>query len=82
MSEEGNIYDPKGIVKSKYPSKDDYLGEKKEVEFTVKQSYEDTPASTLVCKHCGNDQFKVAQASYFTAVKCVNCEYEIWIHKG
>ena len=77
-----NIYDPKGIVNSDHPSQEDYLAEKKEIEFAVGQSYEDTPAKTLFCKHCGNDQFKVAQGDYFTAVKCVNCEYEICIHKG
>ena len=75
-------YDPKGIVKKEYASQEDYLKEKKEIEFNVGQCYENEPAKTLVCKHCGSEQFKVAQGSYFTAVKCVKCEYEICIHDG
>jgi len=77
-----SLHDPKGIVKTKYPNQGDYLEEKKEIEFNIGQCYEEEPAKTLVCKHCGSDQFKVAQGSHFTAVKCIKCEYEVCIHDG
>jgi len=76
------LHDPKKIAKNEYPTQEDYLEYKKEIEFNVGQCYEDEPAKTLICKHCGNDQFKIAQGSYFTAVKCVKCEYEVCIHDG
>ena len=77
-----DLHDPKKIVKIEYASQEDYLVEKKEIEFNIGQSYEETPAKTLMCKHCGSEEFKVAQGDYFTAVKCVKCEYEVCIHKG
>lgn len=77
-----HLHDPNKIVKRKSPSQIDYLDCKKDIEFNVGQSYEDENAKTLVCKHCESDQFKVGQGNYFTAVKCVNCEYEVCIHEG
>ena len=77
-----NIYDPKNIVKEEHPYQEDYLEEKKYIEFKVGQSYEKIPARTLYCKHCGSDIFKVAKGDCFTAVKCINCKYEVCIHDG
>lgn len=77
-----SLHDPKRIVKDEYPGCGDYLEEKEEIEFNIGQCYADEPAKTLVCKHCESDKFKVAQGDYFTAVKCVNCEYEVCIHDG
>lgn len=76
------LYDPKKIVKIESPDQDDYLEEKEEIEFNIGQHYKETPARTLVCKHCKNEEFKVAIDYCFTAIKCINCEYEICIHDG
>ena len=51
-------------------------------DFHIGQCYENTPAKTLICSVCGNDRFIVGQGSYFTAIKCDKCEYEICIHDG
>jgi ribosomal protein L37E len=40
------------------------------------------PAKSIVCRKCGSTQFNVGQGSYFTAIKCVKCEWEICIHDG
>ena len=53
-----------------------------EGDFDIGQCYEDTPAKTLVCKKCKSKKFIVGQASYFTAIKCEKCGYEICIHSG
>ena len=37
-------------------------------------------AETLVCIHCVVDTFKVGRLAYSTAVKCVTCEYEVFVH--
>lgn len=77
-----NAYDPKGVVKSNYAELEDYLKEKNEIEFNIGQGYEEIPARTLICKHCGCDKFKVGQGNCFTAIKCIKCEYEVCIHEG
>lgn len=79
---EKNIYDPNKLVKDEYFSVEDYLDTKEDGTFNIGQPYEKKPAETLFCKHCGADEFKVGQGSYFTAVKCVKCEYEICVHDG
>ena len=42
----------------------------------------DMIAQTLVCKKCDGDQFNVGRASYYTAIRCVKCEWEICVHNG
>ena len=37
---------------------------------------------TLVCRLCHSEKLRVGQASFFTAVKCDSCGYEIGIHEG
>jgi len=76
------VYDPRRILKYTYPEQGDFLEEKNEIEFNIGQCYEDIPARTLICKHCGCDTFKVGQGNYFTAIKCINCEYEVCVHDG
>ncbi len=75
-------YDPKCIVIGDYATQEHYLKEKEEIEFNIGQSYEETPARTLICKYCGGEEFKVGQGDYFTAIKCIKCEYEVCIHDG
>jgi len=50
--------------------------------FTIGQCYEELPAKKLECKKCGGDKFLVGKGSYFTALKCPVCNYEICIHDG
>lgn len=51
-------------------------------DFHVGQIYDDYAAKTTICKKCGADKFMVGQGSYFTAIKCTNCNWEICIHDG
>lgn len=37
---------------------------------------------TLICRICGSNKWIVGKASYFTAVKCSNCDYECCVHDG
>lgn len=53
-----------------------------EGDFDIGQCYEETPAKTLVCKKCKSKKFIVGRGSYFTAIKCEECGYEICIHEG
>ena len=50
--------------------------------FHIGQSYEEVPASKTVCTDCGGSEFYVGQGSYFTAIKCTTCEWEICVHQG
>lgn len=47
-------------------------------------SFEDDkkPAGTIYCKSCGGKEFNVGSGVYFTAIRCVTCEFEICIHDG
>ncbi len=69
-------------MKSYYPWDLVDLFDLVEGDFKIGQSYEKTPAKTLVCKECKSKKFIVGQGSYFTAIKCEVCEYEICIHQG
>lgn len=53
-----------------------------EDEFHIGQSYEKEPAARIECKVCGSKQFIVGTASYYTALKCPTCLWEICIHEG
>ena len=75
-------HDPNKLVDDEFVSTEDYLLEVEQGDFEIGQSYEDTPAKTLVCKFCGSDKFKVGVGDYFTALKCETCEYQICIHEG
>lgn len=37
---------------------------------------------TLKCRDCGSTLFEVGQGSYFTAIRCQNCMWEMEIHEG
>ena len=50
--------------------------------FHIGQSYKNKPVMSVVCKKCGGTQFQVGVDSYFTVIKCVNCEWEMCIHEG
>lgn len=51
-------------------------------DFHINTSYAKEPAKTLVCSVCGADKFIVGSGDYFTAIKCINCGYEICVHRG
>ncbi len=81
---DGDLYDPQGKVKDKYPyeSQDDFILWKNDKRFHIGQGYENKVVDTCYCKHCGGDKFNVGAGSYYTAIRCINCEYEICIHEG
>lgn len=64
------------------PSIGDVLEWKQDGLFHIGQSYEKKVADTVFCKGCGGNKFNVGQGSYYTAIRCVVCEYEILIHEG
>jgi ribosomal protein L37E len=65
-----------------YYTSEDFVEEMEDGLFSIGQSYDETPAKTLVCKRCGGNQFNVGQGGYFTAIKCVTCQYEVCVHDG
>jgi len=50
--------------------------------FSIGQYFDKNPATAIRCKTCKGLQFNVGKGSYFTAVKCVNCGWEVCIHDG
>jgi len=65
------------------PEFDDVLQEEKEATlFEIGQGYEKEPAKVLSCKKCGGTTFIVGIGSYFTALSCPNCKYQLCIHDG
>ncbi len=88
---ESETYDPRGLISKKvkygnnngyFTQDDDPLESKDRGDFHIGQSYEDKACDTIVCKVCGGDRFIVGSGSYYTALKCPNCEYEVCFHVG
>lgn len=50
--------------------------------FIIGQCYEDKAATTLSCKKCGSTSFNVGQGACYTAIKCVNCSWQLCVHLG
>ncbi len=51
-------------------------------DFKIDRGSQSAGIKTLICKICNSDRFIVGQAEYFTAVKCIECGYELGIHEG
>lgn len=64
------------------PEFDDVLAKSEDDLFEIGQSYEETPVKKILCKKCGSDKWFVGKGSYYTAIKCPECLYEICIHNG
>ena len=50
--------------------------------FHIGQSYDDEAATTVECAKCHGRVFNVGMGDYFTAIRCVKCEWETCIHDG
>ena len=50
--------------------------------FIIGQCYENEAATTLSCNKCGSKSFNVGQGTYYTAIKCINCDWQLCIHDG
>lgn len=50
--------------------------------FHIGQFGSKNPASTLVCKICKGKEFNIGTDAYYTAIKCVKCDWQICIHEG
>ncbi len=72
---------PNGYISIKYQS-DLVKWIPEDQTFHVGQTYEDEAATTIVCKICGGQEFKVGQGHCLTAIKCPKCEWELVIHEG
>ena len=75
---------PKEINENyKQPEYDDVIQELPDDEtFEIGQNYKKVAATTLSCKRCGNTAFMVGKGSYYTAVKCSACDWQLCIHDG
>ena len=51
-------------------------------EFHLGQCYEKHGAQQIKCGDCGSTEFHVALGSYYTAIRCKNCQIESCIHDG
>lgn len=45
-------------------------------------TYQDVPASGVICRTCGGDRFNVGVGNYWTGIRCVACGWEAMIHEG
>jgi hypothetical protein len=50
--------------------------------FQIGQSYDNRTVTTLSCAKCGGKEFTVGRGSWFTAIKCPKCQWELCIHNG
>ena len=50
--------------------------------FSIGQDYDEAPAKTLQCRHCGSTEFNVGSGNHWTGVKCVCCGKETEVHSG
>jgi len=50
--------------------------------FHIGQCYEKVKAKPIKCGLCGGNHFHVGQGEYYTAIRCVNCNWETCIHSG
>ena len=50
--------------------------------FHIGQCYENQAAKTVKCAFCGSTEFNVGMGSWFTAIRCKNCEWEQCAHSG
>lgn len=67
----------------KQPRKDDVIQKlTKDETFIIGQCYEEVAATTIACKLCGSKKFNVGQGSYYTVIKCVNCDWQLCVHEG
>lgn len=64
------------------PEYEDVISETKDDEFEIGQIYENHPAKKIKCKKCGCDNFIIGIGSYYTAIKCPICKWELCIHDG
>jgi len=55
---------------------------KKDTVFHIGRYSQPGLARTLICAICGHDKFYVGSDSWWTGVKCVNCESEYCVHEG
>lgn len=42
----------------------------------------DMPVDKLECGECGGDEFNVGTASWYTAIRCTTCGWELCVHEG
>jgi hypothetical protein len=72
-----------GVLPYKHaPEIEELVDTSSEPFFHIGQPYEKKVAGKLVCKLCGGDHFYVGRGDYYTAIKCVKCEWEKCIHEG
>lgn len=65
------------------PRFDDVLEMKPDDEtFSIGQCYDKEAATTLCCRKCKSTEFNVGAGSYYTAVKCTSCDWQLCIHDG
>jgi hypothetical protein len=81
-------FDPNNLLKRDLQEENDYVqdtefvAQKEDGLFHIGQSYEEKVADTLYCIHCQGNTFNVGQGSYYTAIKCTTCGWEVYILEG
>lgn len=63
-------------------SRERFVHEVEDDEFSIGQTYEEEPAKKIRCNTCKSDKFIVGKGNAFTAIKCPNCLWELCVHDG
>jgi hypothetical protein len=50
--------------------------------FHIGPSYDKPPVQMIVCVKCGGSSFEVGKAAFYTAIRCVTCQWEVCTHEG
>lgn len=74
-----DFWAPEGFLQHKHEEETEKT---EEVVFHVGLSVGQRVARALKCKTCGGVEFFVAQAEYYTAIKCTTCLWEACVHDG
>ena len=71
------------IYGGEIPRQSDFVGfNETDNTFHIGQVYEKNAATTVFCKRCHGTEFNVGVGSYYTAIRCTHCKWELMIHEG
>lgn len=61
---------------------DYFCKESDEDVFHIGELCSNQAAELVKCKICGGSNFNVGRGNYYTAIRCLECQWEVCIHDG